>query len=154
MNMAEKRLTKELIKININKIPGIETGPLDSKNLLEWRAIIMGPPDTPYQNGIFSLEILFNKTYPMVPPKVKFTSPIFHPNIYRDGTICLDILRSKWSPVLTIQTVLLSIQSLLGDPNIASPANGHASRLYKHNRKKFNKKVINMVNKEISLRIN
>ena len=135
MNMAEKRLTKELIKININKIPGIETGPLDSKNLLEWRAIIMGPPDTPYQNGIFSLEILFNKTYPMVPPKVKFTSPIFHPNIYRDGTICLDILRSKWSPVLTIQTVLLSIQSLLGDPNIASPANGHASRLYKHNRK-------------------
>ena len=87
------------------------------------------------KEGIFQLKITINSDYPHKPPIVKFLTPMFHPNIYRNGNICLDILQDKWSPVYDIKSVLLSIQSLLTDPNPDSPANTEASQLYTSNEK-------------------
>ena len=92
-----------------------------------------------------SVKITINSDYPHKPPIVKFLTPMFHPNIYRNGNICLDILQDKWSPVYDIKSVLLSIQSLLTDPNPDSPANTEASQLYTNNRKEYNKKVKSLI---------
>ena len=72
---------------------------------------------------------------------MRFTTRIFHPNIYNDGQICLDILQNQWSPIYDISAILTSIQSLLSDPNPASPANSEASRLYSENRREYNRRV-------------
>ena len=71
-------------------------------DLFHWQATIMGPPESPYQGGVFFLTIHFPTDYPFKPPKVAFTTRIYHPNINSNGSICLDILRSQWSPALTI----------------------------------------------------
>lgn len=76
-----------------------------------------GPPNSPYEGGIFHLEILLPKEYPMAPPKCLFSTKIFHPNIDKLGRICLDILKKKWTPALQIGKVLLSIRSLLETPD-------------------------------------
>uniref|UniRef100_A0A0F8ALX5 Ubiquitin-conjugating enzyme E2 n=1 Tax=Larimichthys crocea TaxID=215358 RepID=A0A0F8ALX5_LARCR len=99
--------------------------------MFHWQATIMGPPDSPYQGGVFFLTIHFPTDYPFKPPKVAFTTRIYHPNINSNGSICLDILRSQWSPALTISKVLLSICSLLCDPNPDDPLVPEIARIYK-----------------------
>lgn len=69
---------------------------------------------------MFQLRLQFTKDYPQSPPTVQFVTRMFHPNIYKDGTLCLDIIQSKWSPIYTVATILTSIQSLLQDPNPVS----------------------------------
>ena len=81
----------------------------------------MGPADSPFQGGLFFLNIQFPADYPFKPPKVAFTTKIYHPNINASGGICLDILTKQWSPALTISKVLLSICSLLCDANPDDP---------------------------------
>lgn len=76
---------------------------------------------------MFELFLEFTEEYPNKPPKVKFTSKLFHPNIYKDGNICLDILNTNWSPIYDVSSILTSIQSLLSDPNPNSPANAEAA---------------------------
>ena len=95
------------------------------------QATIMGPPDSPYQGGVFFLTIHFPTDYPFKPPKVAFTTRIYHPNINSNGSICLDILRSQWSPALTISKVLLSVCSLLCDPNPDDPLVPEIARIFK-----------------------
>uniref|UniRef100_A0A8C5DT03 Ubiquitin-conjugating enzyme E2-17 kDa-like n=1 Tax=Gouania willdenowi TaxID=441366 RepID=A0A8C5DT03_GOUWI len=102
-----------------------------------WQATIMGPPDSPYQGGVFFLTIHFPTDYPFKPPKVAFTTRIYHPNINSNGSICLDILRSQWSPALTISKVLLSICSLLCDPNPDDPLVPEIARIYKTDPTKY-----------------
>ena len=87
----------------------------------------------------------FSEEYPSKPPAVRFLTTMFHPNIYSDGKICLDILSSQWSPIYDIAAVLTSIQSLLSDPNPASPANAEASQLYERDRREYNRKVREVV---------
>ncbi|CAD0199965.1 unnamed protein product [Chrysodeixis includens] len=94
--------------------------------------------DSPYQGGVFFLTIHFPTDYPFKPPKVAFTTRIYHPNINSNGSICLDILRSQWSPALTISKVLLSICSLLCDPNPDDPLVPEIARIYKTDREKYN----------------
>lgn len=106
-----------------------------------WQAVIFGPDDTPWEGGTFKLLLEFTEDYPNKPPAVKFLSKIFHPNVYGDGKICLDILQNQWSPIYDIAAVLTSIQSLLSDPNPASPANAEASQLYERDRREYNKRV-------------
>ena len=72
---------------------------------------------------------------------MKFVTKMFHPNIYADGQICLDILQNQWSPIYNVAAILTSIQSLLSDPNPASPANSEASRIYTENRREYDKRV-------------
>ena len=98
----------------------------------------MGPPDSPYQGGVFFLNINFPPDYPFKPPKVTFTTKIYHPNVNSNGSICLDILNAQWSPALTTSKVILSICSLLTDPNPDDPLVPEIARIYKTDISKYN----------------
>ena len=110
-------------------------------------AVIIGPADTPFEDGTFRLVMQFEEQYPNKPPGVKFVSTMFHPNVYGTGELCLDILQNRWSPTYDVAAILTSIQSLLNDPNTSSPANVEASNLYKDNRREYTKKVRETVEK-------
>jgi len=105
------------------------------------------PDDTDWEGGTFKLTMEFTEEYPNKPPKVTWVSTMFHPNIYANGSICLDILQNKWSPIYDVSAVLTSIQSLLGDPNPASPANAEAARLFVENKREYSKRVQQCVEK-------
>jgi len=118
--MALKRIQKELLELGRDPPASCSAGPL-SEDHYNWQATIMGPEDSPYQGGVFFLTINFPENYPFKPPKVHFTTKIYHCNVNSNGAICLDILKDQWSPALTISKVLLSISSLLTDPNPSDP---------------------------------
>lgn len=101
-----------------------------SLDLFKWVCTIPGPENSPFAGHSLSLSVEFFTTYPVSPPQVKFISNVFHPNVYSDGFVCLDILGSAWSPSLNIKTILLAVQTLLDEPNIKSPANQRAATLY------------------------
>jgi ubiquitin-conjugating enzyme E2 A len=123
---------------------GVTGAPMDT-NIMLWQAVIFGPDDTPWEGGTFKLVLEFTEDYPNKAPQVRFLTKMFHPNIYNDGQICLDILQNQWSPIYDISAILTSIQSLLCDPNPASPANSEASRLYSENRREYNRRVREIV---------
>ena len=79
-------------------------------NIMMWNAVIFGPEDTPWDGGTFKLTLEFSEEYPSKAPVVKFKSKLFHPNVYLDGSICLDILQSQWSPIYDVSAILTSIQ--------------------------------------------
>ncbi|KAI5149582.1 ubiquitin-conjugating enzyme E2 A [Nematocida ausubeli] len=128
-----KKLLEEPLE-NIMAVPSKE-------NIMDWRAIIFGPEDTPFEDGVFELKMTFTESYPQHPPEISFISEIFHPNIYPNGELCLDILKNKWNSAYGIGQVLLCIQSLLNDPNTNSPANSAASDLYLNDTLSYIKKV-------------
>jgi ubiquitin-conjugating enzyme E2 D/E len=127
-------LKKELQDMNKLAPPGITAGPSDEKNIYLWEGMIVGPSDTPYNGGMFFLDIKFSKKYPFEAPKIKFKTPIYHCNIHSNGEICLDILKDQWSPALTIDKVLLSILALLQSPNPDDPLVPNIAHLYQNNR--------------------
>ena len=106
-----------------------------------WHAVMFGPEDTPWEGGTFKLTLQFTEEYPNKAPTVKFVTKMFHPNIYADGSICLDILQNQWSPIYDVAAVLTSIQSLLCDPNPNSPANSEAAMLFRDSVREYNKRV-------------
>lgn len=126
---AKRRLLKDLTSLQKQNVVGVHAHPLE-EDLLTWTAIVVGPENTPFENGTFSLVFSFDENYPQHPPIVTFVSEMFHPNIYPNGDLCLDILKSRWTPSYDIEGLLLSIQSLLNDPNTKSPANPEAAKLY------------------------
>ena len=97
----------------------------------------MGPDDSPYSGGVYFLNIHFPTDYPFKPPKITFTTRIYHPNINSNGSICLDILKDQWSPALTVSKVLLSISSLLCDPNPDDPLVPNIAHEYKTDKVKY-----------------
>ena len=136
---ATKRLKKELSVFHTN-FPMFIVNPVDDK-LLEWQATIFGPKFSPYRGGTFNLHIQFCTNYPFKPPKVRFTTKIFHPNINENGTICLDILKDQWSTAFTAGVVLLSILAIMSDPEPDDPLMPEAGRLYQTNIEEYNKKA-------------
>ena len=134
---AMKRLTKEYENICSDSSSNISAQPSGDNNLFEWGAVIIGPKDTPYADGIFKLEVKFPNEYPFRPPKIRFITKIYHPNINVKGEICLDILRDQWTSALTIRTVLLSICSLLGSPNPDDPLMPEIANLYKKDKLRY-----------------
>ncbi len=136
--MALKRIGKELIDIRKDPPVNCSAGP-DKEDLFNWVGTIMGPSDSPYQGGIFFLKISFPLDYPFKPPKIYFTTKIYHPNINSNGMICLDILKKQWSPALTISKVLLSISSLLTDPNPDDPLVPEIASVFKSDKEKYNR---------------
>lgn len=137
---ASPRIQKEIIDLQKNPPANCSAGPAKDSNLFHWKAMIVGPDDTPYAGGIFYLDIRFPADYPFKAPNVKFITKIYHPNISSSGSICLDILKeSQWSPALTISRVLLSICSLLNDPNPDDPLVSDIARLYKRDREEYNR---------------
>lgn len=113
-------------------VPGISATPHED-NLRYFNVIISGPATTPFEGGVFRLELFLPDDYPMSPPKVRFLTRIYHPNIDKLGRICLDILKDKWSPALQIRTVLLSIQALLSAPNPDDPLASDVAEHWKTN---------------------
>jgi ubiquitin-conjugating enzyme E2 D/E len=140
--MALRRIQKELVDMFKETTPGVSAGPINDKNLFEWKASVIGPDNTPYEHGIFTLNITFPQDYPFKPPKLSFVTKIYHPNISSDGSICLDILKeTAWSPALTLEKVLLSLLSLLDNPNPNDPLVTEAASLYKKDIEKYNQTV-------------
>ena len=132
-SLLMKRIQKEIEELNTNPITNCSAGPSD-KDITFWKATIFGPEGTPYEGGVFNLEIHFSSEYPFKAPKIRFTTPIYHCNINKHGGICLDILKDgAWSPALTVGKLLLSICSLLADPNPKDPLEPEiAELLVKH----------------------
>lgn len=128
--MALKRLRYELMRRLPDPNLGIKAGPIDEANLYVWLAQITGPSGTPYEGGVFDVRIEFTTEYPFKPPKLKFETMIFHPNISRKGTVCIDILKKAWSPALTITSVLVSLISLLDSPNPDDPMDAESANLF------------------------
>ena len=118
--MTTRRIKKELEEFNLSPPTNCSAGPIGD-NLFKWQATIMGPEGSPYHGGIFYLKIDFPTDYPFEPPRIVFETPIYHCNINANGSICFDILKYQWSPALTISKVLLSICSLMDDPNPNDP---------------------------------
>ena len=127
--MAQKRIAKELQDLEKHPLSHCTAGPT-SDNIMKWQGTIFGPEGTPYHGGLFFLNIEFPENYPFKPPKVRFETPIYHPNINKYGNICLDTLTTNWSPALTIIKVLLSISSLLTDPNPDDPLDKMIADIY------------------------
>jgi len=138
---VSKRLQTELMNLMVSPTPGISAFPNDA-DLLNWTATVIGPTETPYEGLTFKLSFAFPNTYPLIAPTVLFKTPIYHPNIDFSGRICLDILKDKWSAIYNVQSVLLSLQSLLGEPNNASPLNGEAAEIWDKDPAEFKRKVL------------
>ncbi|KAI5124050.1 hypothetical protein M0805_003879 [Coniferiporia weirii] len=125
-----KRLGNELMTLMMSSSPGISAFPKTDANLFDWVGTIEGAPGTVYAGLTFKISIAFPPNYPYVPPAIRFDTPCYHPNVDLNGNICLDILQDKWSAVYSVHTILLSLQSLLGEPNNASPLNTDAANLW------------------------
>ncbi|OXB70575.1 UNVERIFIED_CONTAM: hypothetical protein H355_002708 [Colinus virginianus] len=134
------RLSRELSMLSAEPPPGISCWQSGAR-LDELRAQIIGAADTPYEKGIFNLEIVVPERYPFEPPKIRFLTPIYHPNIDSAGRICLDVLKlppkGAWRPSLNISTLLTSIQLLMAEPNPDDPLMADISSEYKYNKQLF-----------------
>eukprot|EP01059_Diplonema_ambulator_P023161 TRINITY_DN38587_c0_g1_i1.p1 TRINITY_DN38587_c0_g1~~TRINITY_DN38587_c0_g1_i1.p1 ORF type:complete len:148 (+),score=36.03 TRINITY_DN38587_c0_g1_i1:73-516(+) len=130
--MTSTRIQKETEKLRKEPAPGVVATPTED-NQRHFNVVMTGPQASPYEGGLFKLELFLPEEYPMVSPKVRFLTQIYHPNVDKLGRICLDILKDKWSPALQIRTVLLSIQALLSAPNPDDPLNNEAAELWKSN---------------------
>ena len=144
--MVVKRLTKEFK--STTKDDFVVNVSLCSNDIKHWNATIKGPENSSYQNGIFKLDITIGDDYPFKPPKIFFITPVYHPNInLKSGAICLDILKTSWSPALTMPKILLSISSLLADPNPNDPLEPEIATQYKNNRELYDTTVKEYVQK-------
>lgn len=140
-----RRLQTELKALHRDeKMEGVTISVPDETDLFTWEIGIFGPPETIYEGGYFKCLLAFPKDYPMSPPEMRFTCGIWHPNVYPDGKVCISILHppgedaqsgerpeERWNPAQSVRTILLSVISLLNEPNISSPANVDASVAYR-----------------------
>lgn len=137
---ARRRLMRDFKRLQEDPPAGVSGAPSEN-NIMVWNAVIFGPEGTPFEDGTFKLIVEFTEEYPNKPPTVRFVSKMFHPNVYADGSICLDILQNRWSPTYDVSSILTSIQSLLDEPNPNSPANSQAAQLYQENKREYEKRV-------------
>ncbi|XP_046379201.1 ubiquitin-conjugating enzyme E2 G1-like [Haliotis cracherodii] len=153
-------LRKQLAELNRNAVEGFSAGLIDDNDIYKWEVVIYGPPDTVFEGGFFKAHLLFPKEYPHRPPKMKFVSEIWHPNIDKEGNVCISILHEpgddkygyekaseRWLPVHTVETILISVISMLADPNDESPANVDAAKDWREEPEVFRKKVARCVRK-------
>lgn len=136
---SQGRIVKELAEVGKDdKVSGIKAVPVTEGDLRHLKGTIPGPQGTPYEGGIFEIDIVLPKQYPFEPPKMKYLTKIWHPNISsQTGAICLDILKDQWSPALTIKTALLSLQALMCSAEPGDPQDAEVAKMYMGDRKKF-----------------
>lgn len=137
--MINKRLWKELEEINKCNSKDYIAGPLSVDDLYNWEATIIGPENSPYNGGMFTLQIKFPENYPFSPPIVNFKTLIFHPCINFSGRICLDILLDKWSPTFDISKILIKILGLLESPSPKIPFVPQVALILSESKEEFNK---------------
>lgn len=146
-----QRLVKEYKEIQKNKEKDLTLRP-DEDNVFVWYAKFLGPPDTPFSGGVFEVKFQVPQQYPIEAPKAVFITKIFHPNVhFRTGEICLDILKTSWSPAWTLATVCRAIISLLSHPEADSPLNCEAGNLLRHGDKRGFKSMAVMYTKLYAL---
>lgn len=151
---AVKRLMTEYKQLLNDPPEGVSAGPVSEDNFLEWECLLAGPPDTCYEGGIYAATLTFPEDYPLNPPKMVFTSPIYHPNVYKNGEVCISILHApgddpnmyetaaeRWSPIQSVEKILVSVISMLAEPNDESPANIDASKMWREDRAGFERLV-------------
>jgi len=149
-------LKRQLAELKKHPVEGFSAGLVDDSNLLEWEVMIIGPPDTLYEGGFFKARMTFPENFPLLPPEMRFVTPMWHPNIYPDGKVCISILHApgddqygfeqageRWMPVHTIESILISVISLLSSdtPNTDSPANVDAAVEVRNDIANYRKKV-------------
>ena len=134
---STKRITRELADLRNDPPLNCSAGPINEEDVYLWEGVLFGPEDSPYAGGVFNVHIQFPSDYPFKPPRITFQTKIYHPNINKDGFICLDILKQNWSPALTISKVLLSILSMLTDPNPKDPLMPEIANQYTENRTEY-----------------
>eukprot|EP00759_Apiculatamorpha_spiralis_P016561 PhF_6_TR22710/c0_g1_i1/m.32349/K06689/UBE2D, UBC4, UBC5; ubiquitin-conjugating enzyme E2 D len=137
-----KRLIKELNDLEKDPQEGITLtpcGPGDVEPI--WKASVVGPLGTPYEGGVFWIDVKIPRDYPFKPPRVQFTTKLLHPNINQNGHVSMSILRESWSPALILRKVVLSLQSLLEDPNPDDSLVPELAHMYKTDRVKYNEQV-------------
>ncbi|XP_039759214.1 ubiquitin-conjugating enzyme E2 R2 isoform X1 [Pararge aegeria] len=141
---ALRALALEYKSLQEEPVEGFRVKLLGEDNLFEWEVAIFGPPDTLYQGGYFKAHMKFPPDYPYSPPTIRFLTKVWHPNVYENGDLCISILHppvddpqsgelpcERWNPTQSVRTVLLSVISLLNEPNTYSPANVDASVMYR-----------------------
>ena len=144
---AKRRLMSDFKKIRKDPPVGISATPREG-NLFLWDCVIFGVDDTLWEDAVLKLTLAFPIDYPAKPPHANFVTYVFHPNVFQPSQeICIDTLRKQWSPALDVSAILLSIQSLLTDPNPYANANPEACQLYLSNRTVYEKKVRECVEK-------
>lgn len=145
LTMAKKdvRVRRELEKFMKQPPAGISLCTINDDNFAEMRATIIGVAGTPYESGVFKLDVTITDRYPYEPPHIRFKTPIYHPNIDNNGRICLELLKLPpsgcWRPVVTIEGVLLAIQTLLCTPNPDDPLMDSIARQYRLDKNEFEK---------------
>ena len=154
-SFAIKKLQREFADINEKSDVPFTVGLVDENDFFTWEVLIIGPEGTIYENGIFRAVLRFPQDYPNNPPKMTFTSKMWHPNIFKNGAVCISILHppvvdvtnpderldEKWRPVLGVKEVLLSVMSMLIEPNLDSPANIDAAVEFKSNPQAYKQRI-------------
>ncbi|KAL0219826.1 hypothetical protein P9112_005479 [Eukaryota sp. TZLM1-RC] len=164
MRHSRVLLTRQFQHYKQHPIEGISFE-LQGDDLHTWDVTIFGPQGTPLEGGVFKAVLNFPDDYPMSPPKMKFLTPMFNPNIYPSGEVCISILHSpgdttdillsgerpeeRWSPVQTPESICLSVISMLVDPNPESPANVDAAVAFREDRKSYEQKVRRLAQRSI-----
>ncbi|XP_036206110.1 ubiquitin-conjugating enzyme E2 G2 isoform X5 [Myotis myotis] len=146
---ALKRLMAEYKQLTLNPPEGIVAGPMNEENFFEWEALIMGPEDTCFEFGVFPAILSFPLDYPLSPPKMRFTCEMFHPN--SDDPMGYESSAERWSPVQSVEKILLSVVSMLAEPNDESGANVDASKMWRDDREQFYKIAKQIVQKSLGL---
>eukprot|EP00730_Choanoeca_flexa_P011725 TRINITY_DN27742_c0_g1_i1.p1 TRINITY_DN27742_c0_g1~~TRINITY_DN27742_c0_g1_i1.p1 ORF type:complete len:199 (+),score=30.88 TRINITY_DN27742_c0_g1_i1:188-784(+) len=136
------RLRKELAMLQAQPPPGIIAWPHED-NLSTFRAQIIGPDGSPFKGISFEVELIIGQKYPFEPPKARFLTPIYHPNVDKSGRICLDLLKmppkGSWKPSLNLSSLLLSLRVLMGEANPDDGLMPDISAKYKSDREAYNR---------------
>lgn len=158
---AIRALQMELKSLQSQPVEGFKVT-ADDDNLFKWTVAIFGPPGTLYQGAYFKATLTFPSNYPYSPPTMRFIHPVYHPNVYPSGELCISILHApvddphsgelpseRWNPTQTVRTILLSVISLLNEPNTYSPANVDASVSYRKYKEKGNSEYAEIIKKQV-----
>ncbi|KAL8716034.1 MAG: hypothetical protein Q9225_006283 [Loekoesia sp. 1 TL-2023] len=153
-SLGAGRLSREyeaLVKADYKEI---RAGPISEENMFLWEALMAGPEGTPFEGGVYRAELTFPKDYPLNPPSMKFTCDMWHPNVYPSGLVCISILHApgedpnhyekaseRWSPIQSVEKILISVMSMLAEPNDESPANVEAAKMWRERRKEYEERV-------------
>lgn len=144
-DQASLLLKRQLQELTKKPVEGFSAGLVDDDNLFIWEVMVMGPTDSFYEGGFFKAHLMFPSEYPQKPPKMKFISEFWHPNVAKDGDVCISILHEpgedkfgyeraeeRWLPIHTVETILLSVISMINEPNDESPANVDAAKEWRN----------------------
>ncbi|KAK7207925.1 ubiquitin-conjugating enzyme/RWD-like protein [Myxozyma melibiosi] len=137
---AMRRISKEMTDISNVGSSSFKAGPKSDSDLLNWEVEVHGPAGTPYEGGVFKLDLILPPAYPFSPPTMTFTTKVYHPNVLHDGTVCIPLLKTEqWKPACKLITIIDLVIALLSQPNIDDAVEGDVAEVWKNDRPKFDR---------------